>query len=270
MFEAISFSGDGIKGINQLGFLLRLSEYIDYCTFYNNIKEINGSSIGSIISLLFSTGRPILDLCKMCTNINIESIICPNIVNIMHKGGFDDCVNIINTLEYLLDKCDLLSTITFSEHYKTYNKIYTISSYNLTKKHQELFNVNTAPNMKIIDAIRLSISIPILFTTPKYNGDEYVDDVILSGAWFKISDKRCIVLKTFEDIYTTNEEFYTPIKIMRLILATLTKNLDQTNTLMCVINSYKVDPSDTISIYNYLWAGYQSFEPKLLEETGYS
>ena len=54
--------------------------------------------------------------------------------------------------------------ITFKELYELTRKLLIITGTNLTKKQGEYFSFLTTPDMKLIDAIRISTSIPFYFT----------------------------------------------------------------------------------------------------------
>ena len=71
--------------------------------------------------------------------------------------------------------------ITFKDLYEKTNKILTIVVTNLNKNCAEYLNYETRPDMSILKAIRMSISIPILITPVNDNNTIYVDGALLDS-----------------------------------------------------------------------------------------
>jgi predicted acylesterase/phospholipase RssA len=74
-----------------------------------------------------------------------------------------------------------ITDITFIELYNLTKKKLSIIGTNYTKIKEECFNHNNTPDMSVITALRISISIPIIFTPVKYNGDMYIDGCFKNG-----------------------------------------------------------------------------------------
>ena len=89
IINTLCISGGGVKGISFLGALSYLldKKHIDL----NNIHTYIGSSVGSIISLLFVLGYSIDELIDFILNFNFE-ILEPNIKceNIFTEFGFSN------------------------------------------------------------------------------------------------------------------------------------------------------------------------------------
>ena len=99
-YNSITFSADGICGLGQLGVLLKISEITDYNEFRNNICEINGSSIGTLVGLLFSSDKSVKEMINMIKDIDYEKIIQPDIRNFLLLGidSGSIIINIINKI----------------------------------------------------------------------------------------------------------------------------------------------------------------------------
>lgn len=206
MIESVSFSGDGVAGFTQVGVLIKISEICNYKNFVNQIKEINGCSMGSIIGLLFSIGLDPKEMLRIIKNtFDFKNVFNPDIKNIFNGNGFDNGDTLSKYVKNILERTCGNGDITFEEHYNKYNNLYTVLVFNLTKvKFEYMNNINT-PSMKIVDAIRMSTSIPLLFTSILYNDDEYIDPAIFRKV-FKISNKKCLIILNKEKIIEDVEQ----------------------------------------------------------------
>jgi len=50
-----------------------------------------------------------------------------------------------------------------------------VSAFCLNTSKTEYFSVDTHPDMKVIDAVCMSIAIPMIFASSEYNGNTYID-----------------------------------------------------------------------------------------------
>ena len=71
--------------------------------------------------------------------------------------------------------------LTFEELFKLTKKNLLIIGTNYTTQTEEVFSYDTTPNMSILIALRISISVPILFTPVLYNTYYYVDGCLVNN-----------------------------------------------------------------------------------------
>jgi len=177
--NTLCISGGGIKGISFLGAIAHLIDckYIDL----NNINTFIGSSVGSIISLLFVLGYTIDELIDFILNFNFE-ILEPNIdcENIFTDFGFSNNDKIILTVEHFIRSKINKKDITFIELYNLTGKKLIMTGTNITDLKLEYFDYINTPNMLLTDAIRISTCVPIIFAPIKYNDKYYIDGCIAS------------------------------------------------------------------------------------------
>ena len=196
--DTLCFSGGGTKGFSFVTAIKILidNKYIDL----NNINKFVGSSIGSINAFLFSINYTPDELIIFLSNIDLSNI--GNTFNLelfIEKYGFSDADEFIKIVEILFYNKMKMINITFKDlHIITKNKLLIVGT-NFTKGREEVFSVDTTPNMNVLDAIRISISIPILFTPIKYNNCYYIDGCVLGNLPFHLCDPNttlCIFLKS--------------------------------------------------------------------------
>jgi predicted acylesterase/phospholipase RssA len=135
-------------------------------TTLDSVKEVSGSSAGSILALFWAMGMSVDDMIDVSLNVDISEFVKLNIGTFFNKFGF---VEIEPIREKLVDICGC--DPTFRELEK---KIY-VSAFCLNTSKTEYFSVDTHPDMKVIDAVCMSIAIPMIFASSEYNGNTYID-----------------------------------------------------------------------------------------------
>lgn len=187
------FNGGGIKGICFLGVLQCLIDM----NLISNFEIYIGTSISSIILFLFLLGYTPIELLYFVLNYNFNNITKFNIDDLFIKYGLIDNSIINDILEKFIKSKNMNISITFKELYSKTNKLYIITGTNLTKKKCEYFSALTTPNMKIIDAIKISSCIPFYFQPYKYNNCYYIDgsctnDLAINSLYIDVIYKHII------------------------------------------------------------------------------
>ena len=209
----LCFSGGGVKGLCFIGVLEKLIKHKKI--ELNKIDMYVGTSVGSIISFLLILGFTIEEIKEFIITFNFsklnEEIDC---INLIEKFGINNGEKIkllfIKFLELKLNVKD----ITFKELFNKIQIKLLIVGTNLTKCQEELFSVDTTPDMSVITAIRISMSIPIIFTPVIYNNSVYVDGALVNN--FPIN--YCPKDKTF-GIYANYSNSFEINSIQSIIIA---------------------------------------------------
>ena len=131
-----------------------------------DVKEISGASAGSILALFLALGMSVDEILDIALSLNIPDFVKLRIGSFFNKFGFVDMAPI---REKLVEICG--GDPTFEE---LDMKIY-ISAYCLNSSSTEYFSKDTHPKMKVIDAVCMSIAIPLIFACGKYENKTYVD-----------------------------------------------------------------------------------------------
>lgn len=225
-YNTICMSGGGICGFSFLSALNVLTMYN-----YININEINtfvGTSAGGILCFLLSIDYSPLELITYFKNFNFTKIDVGIDLNLfLNEYGCDDGMGWINTIGFLFEKKFNLQNINFIDlHILTKKKIYIIGS-NFTKGIQETFSYETTPNMLILDALRISTSLPIIHTPVKYNDDYYIDGGITNNMAYELCDPNTTLCITFYDktYFKLNNTFDLISGTIELLMKKKDKNL---------------------------------------------
>jgi len=130
------------------------------------VKEISGASAGSILALFLALGMSVDEILDHTLHVDIPKFVKLSLSCFINKFGFVDMEPI---RELLVSMCGCDPTFAELEM-----KIY-IAAYCLNTTETEYFSKDTHPDMKVIDAVLMSIAIPMIFSAGRYNGRTYVD-----------------------------------------------------------------------------------------------
>jgi NTE family protein len=204
MIENIVFSGGSIRGLCFIGTI----RYLQELNIIDNIKNYAGSSIGAIVSFLLILGYTHDDLYNlfMCINLDkFSNIKSENIFSFFDNYGIDNGDKMVKTLRVFLKKKLKCDDITFEDFYEKTQKNITITGSCLNNMKVEYFNKKTYPNMSVITALRISISMPILYTPVIFNEKYYVDGALTENYAIDLFENNN--KKTIGFVLTSNEIF---------------------------------------------------------------
>jgi hypothetical protein len=172
IFKSLCLSGGGVNGFIHIGVL-------DHLVRKNHLELLDtivGTSIGALIGFLYFLKFSPEELFDIFTKI--ETSQCFNleyIDKLIYKYGIDSGeYYIAKIIDIIVEKGES-PLITFQELYNKYKKRLIICGTNVSKHSPVYFSCNTFPNMKIIDAIRITTCIPFLFSPVEYKHELYVD-----------------------------------------------------------------------------------------------
>lgn len=173
--DTLVLSGGGIKGIAYIGVFKKLRE-MDI-----KIKEICCVSVGAIMGLLYMLEYSDNELIEEIKTRNFDNLKDIKIGNFINRYGIDTGKNIVRWLEELLERKGYDKDVTFLDLYKKLSIKYRVLATNLNRYESTIFDYTTNPMMKITRAVRMSISIPFVFTVQRYMGDIHIDGAIVNN-----------------------------------------------------------------------------------------
>ena len=180
------FSGCAFRSVCLLGVLRYL--YIE--KKHLNIHNVAGSSMGSLFCLVFALKIPyekIEDIIKKTiSDEEISNINKDSLINIFYKNGIESSKKYLKLIkEYVSEKYDV-DDITFLELSKKTGINLFVSSTNINKNINVIFNINDTPNVSIFDAVASSMSIPFLAYPIEIDGEYYIDGGLTDNFPIKI------------------------------------------------------------------------------------
>lgn len=165
----LSIGGGSFKGISFVGAL----EYLHSRNYLTLLNEFHGTSIGSVIGILYIIGYLPFEIFKWVYETDMKDISRIDLNNLFTEYSIIDD-NFFNKVNDIFSKKEDIN-ITIKDFISKYG--IDINIYVVSIKYRKLINVNSEDynNMRVVDAIKASASIPILFKPFKY-GDDYLID----------------------------------------------------------------------------------------------
>lgn len=240
-FDTLCLSGGGINGFLYIGALdyLQTNNIIDFTKINNYI----GTSIGAMTCFMLALDYSIKEIYDFFLDFNFKKLETEtSIEQLFEKFAINDGNRISYMLSYFIQKKHKVSDMNFIDLYNINNKTLSIIGTNLTLSREELFNYKLTPNMSILTAIRISISIPIYFSPVFYNNCYYVDGGIVNNFPIKYCNSEttiamCINFDIINEITSVIDIFKSCINIVCLNI--LTKDIKKySNNIIFLKGSY--------------------------------
>jgi len=170
-WDTLVLGGGGFKGVQYLGAL----HYLFENGHLHNIRTLCGTSVGSIICLLWICGHepldqyhllPLTKIFKISTSYPYVESLLPNVMT-----------------DYLP------LHVTFMQLFKKTGKFFFIIAFNVTQSRQEIFSCITTPNYSVVEAVLFSCALP-LGSLPRCRttGDFYMDGGISNNLAVDVVD----------------------------------------------------------------------------------
>ena len=166
----LGFAGGGFFGIAEVAALKELENYKEYL----DIKRIRGVSVGSMVAALYAIGYTPDEMTDILFNMDFDKLIKDSYFayfNLYENFGMYRAARLEEEIERLIRIKTNIKFCSFCQ----IDKDLTIISTNLNYQCPKFFNKETAPDMPISKAVRLSIGYPIIMMPVLYEGDLYGD-----------------------------------------------------------------------------------------------
>lgn len=217
--DTIVIEGGGIKGTASLGSLAYLQDN-------DRLKKVNtfvGTSIGAIICLLLVIGYTTDEIKSILFDQDLKSLTQDNLFfapyRLYRTCGLHSGARIVRLLEECLEKKYFSKDITLAQLNLKTRKVLITTGVSLTDTKTYYFNFKTFPHMKVVDAVRISFSIPLYFSPIKYSIDGiehcFVDGAVLCNYPLYYND----YVKKYKKYYKTIEEYYENYKLKNIEVA---------------------------------------------------
>lgn len=164
-------AGGGVRCIAFIGIFKKLEELIKNKIEIPkiDIKTVAGVSAGSIFGLLYILGYTSKEMEDEILHKKLDKLKDIKFMNFLNKYGLDSGNNIMLWIESLIVKKEYSGNLTFEELFNKTGKNFKVYAANLNKYSFVEFSNKCTPKLKVLDAIRMSISIPFMFTINKFN-----------------------------------------------------------------------------------------------------
>lgn len=165
IYENLVFEGGGVRGIAYAGVIKQLED----ANILQNIKNVGGTSAGAITALMVSLGYSSQEIYKIIPETKFEKfndgeyIFVGGIARLNKNYGWYKGGEFNKWLEKIIKNKTNNANITFEEMAtKGFKNLYVTATC-MNKQKLIVFSAQTYPKMKIKDAVRISMSIPLYF-----------------------------------------------------------------------------------------------------------
>ena len=177
--DTLVLSGGGFRGINLLGAI----EYIKSQEITKNIKRYIGTSIGGMLSIFLSLGFTPTEIFDILYSIDLTKLLDIDIKKLFTHFGIDSGHLVLDLLQSkLIQKFgESAKNMTLLDHYHQTGKEVVLVTCCLNTREPVYLSHVTFPNLHVLHAIRMSMSVPFFYTTVQWNGKYYVDGGIIDN-----------------------------------------------------------------------------------------
>lgn len=205
--KILVISGGGIKGFNALGSLK--------CILDNNIgnlfETMAGSSVGAVICFLYNIGygpKDIYDVLEQIDFTKLIKYIEPENLLVEPCFGISSPEPILHCIYSFMKKMNINKNITFAQLYSMTNTNLIITGTCLNDISIKYFSHTTTPNMQILKALRITISIPFIFRPYQYDGKLWVDGGVMNNFPIDLFNNKLddVIGIYMDDIYESVNE----------------------------------------------------------------
>jgi predicted acylesterase/phospholipase RssA len=149
----------------------------------DDLEEISGASAGGLVSFVYVLSKgAIPEVLDYSLNIPVGTILKPNIKNLLTNYGLVSSKKIRKVLSEMCKKFMGKTDITFKELYEWNPIKLHIPSYCVDFMKTVYFNIDSTPDMSVLDAVAATIAVPFLFSPIKLaDGYNYIDGAIFEA-----------------------------------------------------------------------------------------
>lgn len=209
-FRNFIFEGGGVKGIAYIGALSVLQER----EILPKIERIGGTSAGAIMGLLIGLNFSFKEIEDILLNLDFTRFLDDSFgvvldtTRLFKEFGWYKGDYFRNWIGDLIQLKTGNPDATFKEIFETGKELGVRDMFfigtNLSTRRSEVFSMEHTPDLCVADAVRISMSIPLLFAAKRgeYN-DVYVDGGVLDNYPIKLFDREKYVHE-----YSSEPEYY--------------------------------------------------------------
>ena len=168
-YENLVFEGGGIRGIAYCGALETLQKENKLA----DLKRVAGTSVGAIQATMVAINYNAEEMATIISDLNLKNFNDGRLIffggshRLWNNYGWYRGDKLLNWIGELIEKKTGNAEITFRQLHdlvsdKGFKDLY-VTGTNLSKQASETFSYENYPDMKIKDAVRISVSVPLYY-----------------------------------------------------------------------------------------------------------
>ena len=193
-YQNLIFEGGSTKGIAYAGAILELERL----GILSRVTRFAGSSAGAITAMLLAIGYSAQEFYEISMKTDYSKFIDDKVgiirdsLNFIEDFGYCQGTYIYKYIEELIQQKTQNPDYTFKQLYDDRGVELVITGTNITDRKSVYYHHHNYPNMRIKDAVRISISIPFLFEPIIVDGKFMVDGGVIDNYPIHLFDGNCI------------------------------------------------------------------------------
>lgn len=176
MATRVVVSAGGARSWIGYGALSRLQEK----RHLEQVTEYVTTSGGSIATVMFLAGVQLEDLKDMCNKLHrSDEVMDIDLPNFLKRFGIIKGNIVFSVIESILrEKTGLPEAFTFQQFRECTGKLFVVCAFCVDDAQMCFFDAERTPEMSVVDAMRMSCSIPFFFQACEYKNKWYVDGAV--------------------------------------------------------------------------------------------
>lgn len=152
-----------------------------YTDFLQNLVSVSASSGGALVSLLMLLKFSVSVMEDLCFTIEYEKHLQRvDLANLLGGYGLDNANNMVKIIKRVVRQKLGNENATFADLHAFNPCLYNVTGTNLSTMSLKVFNHAETPNLPLWKAIRITTSVPFMFTSIRLDDDIFCDGAILS------------------------------------------------------------------------------------------
>ncbi len=192
-FRNLVFEGGGVKGLAYVGVM----QVLEKEGILGNIKRVGGTSAGSINALLFAAGYNNQETMKVLTKLDFNDFkddswgVLRDMKRLREDFGWYRGDFFREWIADLLKKKTGNANISFRSLEEYSGRSLYVYASNLSTKFGEVYSPEHTPRMRVVDAVRRSMSIPLFFRAVRDDREDvFVDGGVINNYPVKLFDRE--------------------------------------------------------------------------------
>lgn len=178
VYDNLVFEGGGVKGIAYSGAIQALEDAGILC----NIKRVAGTSAGAITALLLSLGYTAPQITHIFNNTDYTTFEDGwNPFRTTTRYGLYVGDTFLSWIKKLITDKQFDEEVTFKQLDEADCRELHIFATDLNIKDVKCFSVHTTPDVKVAEAIRASMSIPLFFAAWQFTDNNPDNHIYVDG-----------------------------------------------------------------------------------------
>ena len=180
---SLVFAGGGTRG---LCYAAAYDELVQICDV--QLEWVSGTSNGSFMACLLAASFSAPELCDLAEKTTMNDIVNINLMSVFDNWGLDSGAKLEAFIDRLIRQKTGRTQTTFAQLYAHSHIRLDVLATNITQAKEFRMNYQATPNLPVAVGVRMSMSLPPLFSPVRYNHEVYIDGGVMNNFPFEDMD----------------------------------------------------------------------------------